>query len=296
MGNNLIKFPSKVDLVTAAQAEYDFVRLVEKYPALYSQPVLHNAMVRYETYWLPLVSQHNEYLPAPLDIEWLWHCHILNPIAYVEDCQKHFGKVIDHRPMLLSETLRARSRSLWSQKYPSIPYDVDLDNSNPTLLDPEFQRKCSYDYASAAQRQRSFNYNSSLPHFRDVKFLKKAVKRYKIMITLKRDNPKTFIVPCYDNDLIWHTHQQFVTLYQEDTKSVLGKILDHNDEPGDRAPGSNLENSSNETKNLWKRYGQRGAMHRGEPPLPLVDTSQNRFGALLNPNTIHSMQTKLYVQ
>ena len=24
---------------------------------------------------------------------------------------------------------------------------------------------------------------------------------------LKKKNPKTFLVPCYDMDLIWHSHQ-----------------------------------------------------------------------------------------
>ena len=60
--------------------------------------------------------------------------------------------------------------------YPGLPLEVDLTNPNPEIMDagvPAF----SYDIISAAQRQRSFNYNSSLPHFRDKKFLKNAIKR-----------------------------------------------------------------------------------------------------------------------
>ena len=80
MGNSNTKFPSQIDLVTSAQAEYDFLRIVDAHPALFTDPAIRNAICRYEQYWLPLVAQHQEKrLPAPLDIEWVWHCHILNP-------------------------------------------------------------------------------------------------------------------------------------------------------------------------------------------------------------------------
>ncbi|XP_057306300.1 uncharacterized protein LOC130644636 [Hydractinia symbiolongicarpus] len=289
MGNNLLKLPSDINLISATQAEYDFLRVVDKYPALYSTPVLQNAIYRYENYWLPLITTQSGSLPAPLDIEWVWHCHILNPVAYVEDCRRIVNTVVDHKPAMLIDSCRQQSMGCWYQKYPNIPFDVDLSNSTPPLLfQGEFNQKSSYDIVGAAQRQRIFNYNSSLPHYRDWKFLKSAVKRYKIMLQIKRDHPATFIVPCYDNDLVWHTHQQFVLIYQSDTKAILGQLLDHDDSTSDRSPGSHLDKSSEETRKLWRKKGKKfavsGAMYRGEPPMPLIDKVPNRFASLIDQN------------
>ncbi|XP_047140965.1 uncharacterized protein LOC100209113 [Hydra vulgaris] len=273
MGNDIskVQIPSKLNLVEKAQLEYDFLRLVDKHPVLYCENVLRNAVYRYENYWLPLVVKYNELLPAPLDIEWVWHCHILNPIAYQCDCLKLFGKIIDHAPMSFTIDKISTSKRYWTQTYKDIPFEIDLTNSNPILISTK-SFKCSYDIVAASMRQRVFNYNSSLPHFRDPKFLQNAVKRYKIMITIKKENSNTFIVPCYDNDLIWHSHMQHVLLYQSDMMHMLGSILDHDDSTSDRSPNSELSTSSAATKKLWKKYNQKfgvsGAMYRGEPPLP----------------------------
>jgi len=282
-----LKFQSKLDLVTAAQAEYEFLQLVDQNPALYYETVLRNALYRYEEYWLPLCRQHaDEVLVAPLDIEWVWHCHILNPYAYRKDCENIVGKVIDHYPYTRPLSHVTESRDHWEKLYPQIPFEVDLSNGDPPLLKPDYMRKSSYDIVAAAQRQRVFNYNTSLPHYHDEKFLSNAVKRYKIMLSIKRDNSNAFIVPCYDNDLIWHTHQQHVNIYKTDTEKILGSMLDHDDSTSDRSPDSHLEKSTDMTRILWrkagKKFGVPGAMYRGEPPLPVPGTTTNRYIALAN--------------
>ena len=100
MGNKIKKLPSQIDLVTAAQAEYEFLRMVDEYPGLSREPVIRNTIYRYKQYWLPLVADYGEiFLPAPLDIEWVWHCHILNPSQYRINCTKIVNKVVDHRPV-----------------------------------------------------------------------------------------------------------------------------------------------------------------------------------------------------
>ena len=44
---------------------------------------------RYEQCWLPLLAEHTEFgnakfqLVVPLDCEWIWHCHGLNPVWQV---------------------------------------------------------------------------------------------------------------------------------------------------------------------------------------------------------------------
>ena len=47
----------------------------------------------------------------------------------------------------------------------------------------------------------------SLPHFSDPEFHADSVRRYKMYLHLKKKHPKTFLVPCYDMDLVWHAHQ-----------------------------------------------------------------------------------------
>ena len=54
----------------------------------------------------------------------------------------------------------------------------------------------------------------SLPHYRDAWFLKSAILRYRKYLFLKQSNPDLFLVPCYDFDLVWHSHQLHPHLYK----------------------------------------------------------------------------------
>ena len=74
----------------------------------------------------------------------------------------------------------------------------------------------------------------SLDHYRDGDFLVDAVTRYRMYLELKRQNPGTFLVPCYDIDLIWHSHQVSTLHYSKDTTGILGFVLKHDDSVNDR--------------------------------------------------------------
>ena len=78
------------------------------------------------------------------------------------------------------------------------------------------------------------------------------------------------MVPCYDVDLIWHTHQLHPVRYNQTTKEFLGKLLHHDDTETDRAPGSKLYDSEMKSRDLWEAEGlsfyKSGAMYRGEQP------------------------------
>ncbi|XP_047129223.1 uncharacterized protein LOC105847354 isoform X1 [Hydra vulgaris] len=285
MGNiPSITLQSNINLVKTAQAEYDFLRLVDKYPALYCKNVLKNALYRYENYWLPLLAKYDQAVIAPLDIEWVWHLHILNPAAYNKDCKKLVNKVIDHVPMFLALDTHSISLKYWSEEYPNVDYQVDLSDINPLLISTE-PFKCSYDIVSAAQRHKIFSYNVLFPHFRDVNFLENAVKRYFIMLSIKRDHRQTVVVPCYDNDLVWHGHQQHVLYYNVDMKSILGEPLNHDDTGFDRSEGTQLQNKMNETKELWQKYSSNytinGGMYRGEPLIPNLNIEKYYYSRLI---------------
>jgi len=92
----------------------------------------------------------------------------------------------------------------------------------------------------------------SLPHYRNVHFLKQAATRYKKFLHLKRVAPDAFLVPCYDFDLVWHAHQLHPVNYRADTSSMLGRMFNHDDTINDRAPGSKLSESDAKTRQLWK--------------------------------------------
>ncbi len=53
----------------------------------------------------------------------------------------------------------------------------------------------------------------SLPHHRKPDFLEDSMTRYKMYLVLKLIHKKVFLVPCYDIDLIWHTHQVALLLF-----------------------------------------------------------------------------------
>ena len=131
--------------------------------------------------------------------------------------------------------------------------------------------KITYDIKSAAVRQASFYYQVSLNHYRDEAFMRDAFKRYKMYLLLKKENKSTFLCPCYDIDLVWHTHQVHPLLYQRDTNSILGFVLKHDDSVNDRAEGSKLNNADEVTRALWLKrfsvpFARPGSMFRGNPP------------------------------
>ena len=91
----------------------------------------------------------------------------------------------------------------------------------------------------------------SLPHFADQEFNIDSIKRYKMYLYLKSKNPSSFLVPCYDMDLIWHSHQVHPQDYQEDMKNILGFVLKHDDSVNDRSEGSKLNNADEMTRKMW---------------------------------------------
>ncbi|XP_059177584.1 uncharacterized protein LOC131956954 [Physella acuta] len=264
--------PISVDLPDAAKFLLEFLSEISAKPELYEGPLVECAIQRYERYWLPLVAKHpGRLLPAPLDIEWIWQCHMLSPAAYNTDCHNIAGKLIDHHLMEKSQRkeLLKDSERLWRKEYADVPFSA-CDAVTP-WFDCEFVSALTYNLASAVARQRVFYYQVSLPHYRDDKFLQNALLRYKKFLFLKCHNPGVFLVPCYDNDLMWHTHMLHPVFYKDDTETYMGSLLPHDDSVNDRTIGSKLSLSEAKTRNLWRKvfsekFSYFGAMYRGEPP------------------------------
>ena len=157
------------DLMERILDETDFLRQMNVIQDLLSEEVLRNAVRRYEQYWLPLIEKSTEpigSLAPPLDVHWIWHCHLLSPFDYEHDCVRITGKVIDH--VVISRfainSFREKARAIWESKYTE-PFHLDLTNQGNVAFPQYQQRDLVYDLVAAAQRQRSFFYQLSLPHY-----------------------------------------------------------------------------------------------------------------------------------
>ena len=148
------------------------------------------------------------FLP-PLDVHWVWHLHMLAPLAYRQDLlTTSLGRTINHQPRDPQSTearvRRKRTSEKWAELFPGEPFD---SQTGEDVVQTDFTSSFTYDMVEASSRQKVFYYQVSLPHFRDRTFLKSAIKRYCMFLQLKLCNPGVFLVPCYDIDIAWHTHQ-----------------------------------------------------------------------------------------
>uniref|UniRef100_A0A2P2LCG4 Glycine-rich domain-containing protein 1 n=1 Tax=Rhizophora mucronata TaxID=61149 RepID=A0A2P2LCG4_RHIMU len=282
------KIALSLDLVGAAKEQLLFLAAVDRNRFLYEGPALDRAIYRYNAFWLPLLARHSESpvsegpLVVPLDCEWVWHCHRLNPVRYKSDCEELYGRVLDNVNVVSSikGTCRRQTVELWNRFYPEEPYDFDFRaSSHDTSVELE---KCTiYDLVSAVKRQSPFFYQVSKPYMNHEIFLGEAVARYKGFLHLIKRNweksIKRFCVPTYDIDLIWHTHQLHPVTYCKDLNESLGKILEHDDMDSDRTKGKKLDVGFSGTTKQWeetfgRRYWKAGAMYKGTAPAPVTTT------------------------
>ena len=239
---------------------------------------------RYEQKWLPLAAENlHKVLVAPLDIEWIWYVHMMDPVAYEEDCKAVTGgKVIDHK--LLSGPERRKqievTKELWKRSYPGEIFFVDFNDPNPPV-DPTFRSNLKYDLERAAAKEMIFNYQVALPHFSDETFLKEAIKRYWFMLMIYKESSETPVVPYYDNDLIWHAHMAHPKIYKKETIQLFYYILPHKYTDSVRLPGSAAWERVAAARKVWderkKPMAVPGGMFRGTPPIPGPARNPERY-------------------
>ncbi|KAA8538218.1 hypothetical protein F0562_027959 [Nyssa sinensis] len=277
------------DLVAAAKQQLQFLAAVDRNRLLYDGPTLDRAIYRYKFFWLPLLGKHAECqfvespLVVPLDCEWIWHCHRLNPVCYLTDCKELYGRILDNRNVVSSVngTSKKETEEIWNMMYPNEPYELDLSGHLETVAENKVGalESTKYDLVSAVKRQTPFYYQVSKPSINDDLFLEGAVARYKGFLHLIKRNRerkiKRFCVPTYDIDLIWHSHQLHPISYYKDLVAIFGKVLQHNDMDSDRTEGKKLDVGFCETTKQWEetfgsRYWRAGAMYKGSTPSPLT--------------------------
>jgi len=142
----------------------NFLQKISNHSQLLHKPtILKYALYRYETLWLPLAAKHNrEVLSAPLDIEWIWHCHMLSPRAYEADCERLVGVVVDHtlKKEAVFQRDQSKAKQYWSDRYPSERFLCAISRSDLPEV-KSFESKLSYDVVDAASRQKHFYYQVS---------------------------------------------------------------------------------------------------------------------------------------
>ena len=274
-----------VDLRSAAPKQVQFLKQVYAERWLHNAEVLKVAVYRYEKFWLPLLRKNfNENLDLedtlipPIDVDWVWHVHMLSPTSYKKDCSRYFGRLIDHRMTTRDDGTCekvATTKKIWAQNFPDEPFDLPKSREEVVQIFEEilngFESKLELDIVGSALRQESFYYQVSLPHYQKWFFLTEAFTRYKKFLHLKKLHRKELLVPCYDIDLMWHTHQLHPSYYISDCMKILNMVLPHDDSVSDRSEGSVLSAAFARTKELWletfkENYEKPGAMYRGEDP------------------------------
>ncbi|PIA51894.1 hypothetical protein AQUCO_01000041v1 [Aquilegia coerulea] len=277
------------DLVEAAKKQLNFLATVDRHRCLYDGPVLLRAIYRYNTYWLPLLAKHSMSeiaegpLVVPLDCEWIWHCHRLNPLRYKADCQEFYGRILDNKNVVSTiqgESTR-QTEEIWKRLYPEEPFELDLSSISSDGDSVNIMTEGSkYDFVAAVRRQSPFFYQVSKLFMNDNLFLEEAAARYKgFLHMIKRNKERSirrFCVPTYDIDLMWHTHQLHPVSYCKNLVVTLGKVLEHDDMDSDRAKGQKLDVGFSGTTMQWEdtfgtRYWRAGGMYRGVAPSPITD-------------------------
>ena len=237
--------------------------------------------------WLPLAAKHPFILSPPIDIAWVWHCHLLSPRAYDADCQRMFGRTIDHRLYSSQRSNLKSSEELWNNAYPNEPFDVSVDGTDIELCD--FHSSLSSDIESVVGRQKLFYHQVKLQHHTNKTFVRKSIERYKEYLYLLKKYPNTILVPCYDMVIVWRVHMLHPLMYKQETEAILGEHLDHDDSFYDKSFGSNVGKRTIDTRKLWhqtfnQEYFRFGCMFRGE-------CMNEKFGTLSHIN-LSKMATK----
>ncbi|XP_038716413.1 uncharacterized protein LOC120009783 isoform X2 [Tripterygium wilfordii] len=225
-------FRLSVNLVSAARRNIGFLRTVAESQWLHESPiVIVEAIRRYEELWMPLISDltvQSKTPPLvlpPLDIEWVWFCHSLNPVNYRKYCASRFSKLIG-KPAIFDEENEdyalMRCGEIWERRYPSESFENEIDSD---LEDP-VDIVTNEDLLFEVKKQRNLCKKFSVPYMNEIVYLIAAKQRYKgFLFLLQRSTDGCSpLVPTLDILLMWITHQSYPTVYAEDLKEMEGDI------------------------------------------------------------------------
>lgn len=283
-----------VDLVAAARRNLGFFRIVTESQWLHEIPTILESIRRYDQLWMPLISDlSNGSTPPmilpPLDIEWVWYCHTLNPVNYRQYCESRFSKLIGKAAIFNEENEEYalnRCKEIWVQRYPTEPFENESDSNlqNPVSTVHE-------DLLNEVSKQRNLYIKFSEPCYSEIVYLIAARQRYKGFLYMMHrfaDSCSVF-VPTSDILLMWITHQSYPTAYTLDTKGLVEEMI--------KVVGACeavKEEDIEDTEKLWERifdqpYEKAGGLAIGKavdvrPPIywEVTDTDVNaKYSSML---------------
>ncbi|KAK4339693.1 hypothetical protein RND71_041155 [Anisodus tanguticus] len=259
-----------IDLVAATRHNIGFLKLVTESQWLHETPTIFESIRRYDELWMPLISDLSNgsnppMILPPLDIEWVWYCHTLNPVSYRQYCESRFSKLIGKAAIFNEENeeyaLR-RCKEIWVQRYPTEPFDNELDSNLQNTVSTFHE-----DLLNEVSKQRHLYTKFSEPYYSEIVYLIAARQRYKGFLYMMHRfaDSCSFLVPTSDIFVMLITHQSYPTAYTLDTKGLeeeMRKVVG----------GVEVvkEEDIEETKELWERifdqpYEKAGGLAIGKP-------------------------------
>lgn len=216
-------FKIRPDLLQAAPAYLDLLQEWCREPGLVREATLRRLMERYEHCWLPLLAEwRGTDLEPPTDVHWVWHLHLLLPRHYLEYCQSRIGRILPHRIRIdpMEQRLaEERARVIWKDRYPTEPYDLDLDHVTTSTHNNGTNLSGLLKIAHAVM---GFYHQVSLPHYRDANFLFRSMDRYKQFLYVKSRKRNSKVSLPIDILLMWRLHVLHPVEYYSEVYRPLG--------------------------------------------------------------------------
>ena len=184
------------------------------------------------------------------EVKLVWRVHALNPVHYVKDCLRRFGKVIPHRSDDPNAVYPAHSQQEFRKN----------------VIENEAPRRTGFitrDLVMTDAIKRQINFvrkmvEMDLGKMTVNEYVETAIDRYEKFLNAawSPDKPKGFhMVPTMSIDLIWHSHQLDPTGYKSFCfeNSLDHQMMDHND----NIEESHLSKGAAASIAFWKKkYGE----------------------------------------
>mmetsp|Transcript_22417 Transcript_22417/g.32040 ORF Transcript_22417/g.32040 Transcript_22417/m.32040 type:complete len:236 (+) Transcript_22417:188-895(+) len=209
-------FEFSSDLVNQSRDHISFLQGLHRHGITLQRPSL-KSLDRYTDFWLPFLHKYqSEELVPPADIAWLWHCRRLAPHQYTAFILAKFGPstpTLEANPpfafqldsttgCLPSSTrsskvgeqeLLSKTMNLWKQEYPNESFFLNLEEG---IEDKEAEAMetlvNNFDLLGSTDRQATFLWQVSGPHFSDDGFLLEGLSNYYKFLKLRNYTTKQF--------------------------------------------------------------------------------------------------------
>ena len=261
-----------VDLINAARRHLHFLDNVDNVEKILNDKTLLELSIRrYEQLWFPLVDENRStQIVAPIDIAWMWYCHMLCPLAYRRDCRLILRRTLNHSFIRSRDVIESTNNAieLWYGKYPKDGFNIIRNGEFivPTRKIGKLSdnvSRLSIDLITVAKSQIHFCYQVALPHFRDKQYLETALKRYKQFLCMKREAVDQFLTPPVDILIMWFTHMCHPLEYATDTMKACGRVLENNIRIQVGSVTDKFRFATQETVKQWTSFSKESLVQPG---------------------------------